>query len=287
MFFARNKKHFLMEKPLCNTEEECRSLIDTCKENGVVLMCAYPVPHYPAVRKIKELIDSGEYGKVMQVSVWTEQLTKLPDDDMQWGSTARLGGGQFFSHGCHYVDLLLRLLGKPVAAAHFGTRNGTPWLLKEGTSAVIMKFENGALAYHGATWGAKGTRLGWCLQVQTEKGMLEYTKRDGARIKLYNNLAAHIPGANKETSRYEIIWDGEQSHGNLKYTYLEIDHFADCVFSGKTPITDGETSLKSHGLIWELYNAEKNGYIADVSKYDIGDEARENYKAYMEKMNDL
>ena len=39
MFFARAKKHILMEKPLCNTEEECVRLIEACEENGVTLMC--------------------------------------------------------------------------------------------------------------------------------------------------------------------------------------------------------------------------------------------------------
>ena len=75
VFFARNKKHVLMEKPLCNTEEECVSLIDICHENGVTLMCAYPVRYWPGVVKLKELIDSGEYGEIMQMSIWTEQLT--------------------------------------------------------------------------------------------------------------------------------------------------------------------------------------------------------------------
>ena len=40
MFFAQNQKHILMEKPLCNTEEECMSLIETCQQEKVVLMCA-------------------------------------------------------------------------------------------------------------------------------------------------------------------------------------------------------------------------------------------------------
>ena len=43
LFFARHKKHILMEKPLCNTEEECLKLISVCEEENVTLMCAYPV----------------------------------------------------------------------------------------------------------------------------------------------------------------------------------------------------------------------------------------------------
>lgn len=88
MFFAQHGKHVLMEKPLCNTEEECLSLIETCEENKVVLMCAYPVRYWPGILKLKELVDSGEFGKVIMMSVWTEQLTVAKG----WSATARLGG---------------------------------------------------------------------------------------------------------------------------------------------------------------------------------------------------
>ena len=34
VFFARNKKHVLMEKPLCITEYQCKALIDLAKEKA-------------------------------------------------------------------------------------------------------------------------------------------------------------------------------------------------------------------------------------------------------------
>ena len=123
LYFAGNKKHIMMEKPLCNTEEECLRLIDYCDEMGVVLMCAYPVRYWPGIVKLKELVDSGEYGKAFFMSVWTEQHTTRPMG--HWLTTARLGGGQFFSHGCHYVDLLLWFFGQPVSGSHTGTNYGT------------------------------------------------------------------------------------------------------------------------------------------------------------------
>ena len=143
MFFAYHGKHILMEKPLCNTEEECLSLIKQCEEKGVTLMCGYPVRFWPGIIKMKEMLDSGEYGEIIQMSVWTEQLTGLDMDKEahpHWSVTARLGGGQLFSHGCHYIDLILWFLGNPVCGAHLGTKNGTPWMLREGTSALVMKF---------------------------------------------------------------------------------------------------------------------------------------------------
>ena len=260
VFFARNGKHVLMEKPLCNTEEECQRLIEICEEENVKLMCAYPVRHWPGVVKLKELIDSGEYGKVMQVSVWTEQLTQS-EDETRWGNTARLGGGQFFSHGCHYVDMLMWLLGNPVSGIHFGTKVGGNKILGESTSIASFKFENGALGYHGATWNAVGTRLAWDCQVMCEKGLLDFDRFKGI-IKLYDQNKAHDPGA-KESQEYKILW----SQGDTalsKQTQHEIRHFVDCIINDKTPVTDGRTAMKSLQVIWRMYDAEKHGVIADL-----------------------
>ena len=258
MFFARNKKHILMEKPLCNTEEECIKLIETCEEEGVTLMCAYPVRYWPGVVKLKEMIDSGEYGKVIQMSVWTEQLTRTAEG--AWGSDSRLGGGQFFSHGCHYVDILLWFLGNPVKGVHFGTKVGTPWLMREGTSEAIFQFESGAIGYHGATWGARGTKLGYDFQIHTEKGMLNYDHIDGV-IKLYDASVDHVPGQ-VEQRKYKEIWrrDGSLS----KETQHEIKHFADCILNGEKPLTDARSALTGLRVIWKMYDAEKNNTVADL-----------------------
>lgn len=258
LFFARHGKHVLMEKPLCNTEEECLRLIEVCEEEKVILMCAYPVRYWPAIRELKKIIDSGEYGKIMQMSVWTEQFTK--PEEGSWGATGRLGGGQFFSHGCHYVDLLLWFLGEPVRGMHFGTNVGTPWMLREGTSAATIQFESGAIGYHGATWGARGTRLGWDCQIQTEKGMIEYDRFAGM-IKLYDQIKIHNPGE-AEVQTYKVLW--KQDPNLSKQTQHEIRHFADCIMNGKTPFTDAYSALQGLRVIWKMYDAEKHGVIADL-----------------------
>src|SRR5690606_29723663 len=116
------------------------------------------------VRKLKEVLDSGEYGECFHMSMWTEQWTRFPGDD-HWGhKIATLGGGQLFSHGCHYVDLLLWFLGEPVHGTHTGTNFGTPWMEREGTSDVSIKFASGAVGYHMGTWGARGSKLHYCFQ---------------------------------------------------------------------------------------------------------------------------
>ena len=91
MFFARNQIHVLMEKKMCNSDAECEKLVKTCEEEGVVLMCAYPVPYRPAVRKLKEMVDSGDYGKIIMMSSWTEQAT--PVSEFSWDGCNQSGGG--------------------------------------------------------------------------------------------------------------------------------------------------------------------------------------------------
>lgn len=265
MFFAKHQKHVLMEKPLCNTEEECRILIRTCEENHVTLMCAYPVRYWPGIVRLKELVDSGEYGEIIQMSIWTEQLTGAEWSELSrpdWKQTNRLGGGQFFSHGCHYVDILLWFLGNPVRGSHYGTRNGTPWMLREGTSAATIQFENGAIGYHGATWGARGTRLGYDFQIQTEKGMLEYDHALGM-IRLYNKGTHHVPGT-IENSSYEVLWERAKNEAVGKATHYEIQHFVNCVNTGETPLTNGYATLQGLRVIWAMYQAERTNTIADL-----------------------
>jgi len=251
MYFVRHGKHVLMEKPLCNTEYECENLILAAEQYGVTLMCAYPVPYWPEVEELKKIVDSKEYGEVFQMSVWTEQLTQIADGG--WGATKRnLGGGQFFSHGCHYVDLILRFLGNPVSGVHMGNRNATPWMEGEGTSNMIMQFENGVMAYHMGTWGARGTHHGWDIQIHCTNGMLELDRRAG-KIFLYQTAL----GAENPKVLYEAT-DGS------KKTQYETRHFLECVLSGDKPLTDGRSALQGLRCIWRMYEAEKEGRIADL-----------------------
>ena len=267
MYFAMHNKHVLMEKPLCNTEEECMRLIEECEKRNLKLMCAYPVRFWRGIVKLKELVDSGEFGELIQMSIWTEQLTGndarydgTPEDRL-WEITARLGGGQLFSHGCHYIDILLWFLGEPEWGMHFGTKNGTPWMLREGTSAATIKFKNGVIGYHGATWGARGTRLAYDFQIQTEKGLLEYEHASG-EIRFYHDSATHRPEAGTEGQSYEVLWSREGV--KTKETQYEIAHFTECVLEDKTPLTNGRAALQSLRVIWALYNAENNHILADL-----------------------
>ena len=259
VFFARHKVHVLMEKTICNSEEECKRLIKVCEEEGVVLMCAYPIPYRPATRKLKEMITSGDYGKVIMMSSWVEQNT--PVEEFCWTASNQAGGGQFWGHGCHYVDVIMEFLGNPVRGTHIGTRAGHHGFRPhETTSIVTMQFENGAIGYHTATWAANGTRFGWVLDIQTEKGLIHYERED-AEIRFYDKLKQRKPGEDGNRD-FELIW--KEDAKTAKQTQFEIKHFADCVLNGKTPETNGYRSMQGLKVIKKLYDAEHTGTVADL-----------------------
>ncbi|MCD9021579.1 Gfo/Idh/MocA family protein [Cohnella silvisoli] len=251
-------KHVLMEKPLANTKEECEELIRVSNERNLTLMTAYPVRFWPIVRKMKELIEAKTYGDVFQMSVWTEQLTHPPEG--HWATKAKsLGGGQFFSHGCHYVDLMLWFLGKPIKGTHFGTNLGTPWMEKEGTSNVVIEFENRVLGYHMGTWGARGSRLGYSIHIHCTEGMLEYNRAEG-RLYLHSQMKEERASTDT-TSDVQILMEEKEAG---KQTQFEIMHFLECVRDRKLPLTSGDISLQGLKVIWKLYDAENVGTIADL-----------------------
>jgi predicted dehydrogenase len=245
-------KHVLMEKPLANSQAECRDLIAAAKSSNKVLMVAYCMRFHPLVERMKQLIADKTYGETFQVSIWTEQFTRYADG--HWAhSAATLGGGQFFSHGCHYVDLLLWFLGEPVRGTHLGTNLGTPWMEKEGTSHASIQFASGAIGYHQGTWGARGTRLRNSMHVHTTEGLIELTP-DQDQLLLHRGAREGQPGVT------EVLAQGVGG----KPLEREMEHFLDCIENGREPLTNAKDSLQGLRVIWKLYEAEENNVVADL-----------------------
>lgn len=258
-FFIENQKHVLMEKPLCVKEEQCLKLTKLAEECGVTLMTAYPVRFWEETLKLKEYMDAGIVGDVFQMTIYTDHYNPLRDTRGTWMTCSGLGGGQTFSHGCHYIDIMLWFLGNPVKGTHMGTNRGTPWMDREGTSHAVIRFENGAVGYHTGTWGARGTTHAFKMEIYGTDGTLSYTTSGENRGKI---LLIKTNGYAKEDCLTSVLW--EKSHSTGKHTDGEISHFISCILNGETPITNGRTSTTGLRVIWKLYDAEMKNEVADL-----------------------
>ena len=262
-------KHVMMEKPLALTEAECCALIAADRSPHPVLMLGYVMRHDPLWRRLGDYLREETFGTVFHVSVWTEQYTDTSRG--AWlGEARRVGGGQLFSHGCHYIDLLLHWLGEPVCGTHIGTNLGTPWMEREGTSDVSLKFASGATAYHFGTWGARGSRLRYAVHAHCTEGMLEldhaegtitlHRSRSGGDLPALSALAA--PGETLDNPALAVVYRRAGEGG--KAVVQQMSAFLDCIEQERKPEISASASLRSLRVIWKLYEAEEQMRVADL-----------------------
>ena len=167
-------------------------------------------------------MEDKNYGNVYEVG-----LKEAYSKTAAWRNESYLYEG---CKGCHYIDILLWMLGRPVRGSHYGTNLCTPWMEKEGTSNATIEFESGALGYHFGTWGAKGTRLGYAFHAHCEEGMLELALGPGQLI-VHTRGEEHVAGKPVARQRQEVLLEAK----NAKHTELEMAHFIDCIETGGKP----------------------------------------------------
>lgn len=140
-------KHVAVEKPIDVSLEAADRLIAACREHGVTLTVVSQHRFGPAVRRLRELIDSGRLGRLLvgdAVVKWYR--TQAYYDSADWRGTWALdGGGALMNQGVHSVDLLRWLMG-PVdrvfarcqTAAHEGIE-------VEDVAVAALRFTSGAV----------------------------------------------------------------------------------------------------------------------------------------------
>lgn len=95
-------KHILVEKPMATTVEEVDRIAKAAKERGLVAMVGHTFLFNPAVRFLKNLIDSGELGEVRYIYSQRLNLGRIRADvDALWNLAP------------HDISMIQYLLGDP------------------------------------------------------------------------------------------------------------------------------------------------------------------------------
>ncbi|KAL5492465.1 hypothetical protein ACEPAI_3912 [Sanghuangporus weigelae] len=100
-------KHVLLEKPSTDTEEETKFLFDYAKQKGLVLLEAFHSRFHPAINRVKEIVENGEFGKLKSVSATLcvpRLVTNFKDDDIRFNF--ELGGGTMMDMGCYPLAMV-------------------------------------------------------------------------------------------------------------------------------------------------------------------------------------
>ena len=132
----------LIEKPLADDAVSAEALVAQATESGVPLLVGHHRRHNPIIKTAKETISSGALGDIVAVNgmCWLYK----PEDyfDTKWRT--QKGAGPVFINLIHDVDLMRHLVGEIVAVGAIQA-NAVRGHAVEDTSAIILRFANGAL----------------------------------------------------------------------------------------------------------------------------------------------
>jgi predicted dehydrogenase len=132
--------NMLLEKPVTPNVEELLEIERLAEEKGCIVLVCHCLRYTPFYRKIKEIIDSGEIGKVMNLQlnehVWHGHFVNAYVRG-KWRNEKECGSGLLLAKSCHDTDLIcwLNNATRPVEVASFGNRSFyTPKNAPEGST---------------------------------------------------------------------------------------------------------------------------------------------------------
>jgi predicted dehydrogenase len=97
-------KHVLCEKPLASNAREAEEMDRVARETGLVLSEAFAYRYHPLTRRVKEIMASGELGKIRHIEAQFQFLLPFPNKNIRFNY--QLGGGALMDCGCYPVSLI-------------------------------------------------------------------------------------------------------------------------------------------------------------------------------------
>lgn len=237
-------KHVLCEKPLANTSEQCRQMIEACRRADVKLMTAYRKYFEPSSVALKKLIESKKLGHLKLIhSAFTFNLPK----EQVWHLSRELaGGGSLWDVGVYCVNAVRWLTGlEPLEAAGYSW-NSDPGRFHEVDESIAfqLKFPGGLYVQASSSFGAARASF---IQVHGEKGW----------------AAADPAFAYAEDKRFFGQIGGRwfaKTYGPSEEFHLELDHLADCIRRNREPQPDGVTGMRDVAVMEAIYEAARLGH---------------------------
>lgn len=227
-------KHVLVEKPLASSAVEGGKLIDLADRNKLVLMCDHTFCYTGAVRKIKDIIQSGEIGDTLYYDSIRINLGLFQHDvNVIWDLAV---------HDLAIVDFLLDKQPLQVSAhgvAHAGK--------KENIAYVALRYPDSMIAHFHVNWLSpvkiRKTLIGG------SKKMIEWNDLVPAeRIKIYDKGIELADQPQNQKNKFMVSY----RTGDIHSPYVDstealaavVEEFAGAICEDRAPLTDGRAGLR-------------------------------------------
>jgi predicted dehydrogenase len=230
----RAGKHVLVEKPMALSAREAEDLVRLAERAGRTLMVDHTFIYSSPIRKIKELIDSGELGDVFYVDSVRINLGLFQNDvNVIW---------DLAPHDLSIVEYLLGRLPCSVAATGKShTKSGL-----EDVAYLSLDFGGSLLASFHVNW-LSPVKVRHLIVAGSKKSLVYNDLNHWEPVKVYDR--GITVDESPEARRGVLI---NYRTGDIWSPHLEpseplqnaVRHFAECVRTGRRPLTDGEAGLR-------------------------------------------
>lgn len=113
-------KHVVVEKPFAMCGTEAQQMVEAAKERGLTIAPFQNRRFDGHYMKVKEIIDSGALGEVLQIRLAWHTFSRRWD----WQAVRRFGGGALTNNGTHLLDLAIELFGETEPEVFLDTKPG-------------------------------------------------------------------------------------------------------------------------------------------------------------------
>lgn len=246
-------KHIFIEKPFTATSDQARELIDLAAKRNLRIMVDHTFLFTGAVKKIKQVIDSGELGKLLFYDSVRVNLGLFQHDvNVIWDLAP------------HDLSIMAHVIDKkPVALAAHGSIHFEGKY--EDIAYVSIEFEgNGFIAHFHVNW-LSPVKVRQTL-ISGDKKMLVWDDLSpDEKVKIYDR-GVDIKSANgQKNGIHELLVSyrsGDVYIPKLEATEAlkaEAQYFVECVEKSQEPFNDGQAGLQVVRLLEAADESLKHG----------------------------
>ncbi|HQV30536.1 MAG TPA: Gfo/Idh/MocA family oxidoreductase [Calditrichia bacterium] len=227
-------KHVLVEKPMTSTSSQGEHLMDLATQKNLVLMVDHTFLFTGAVRKIKEIVDSGELGDLYYFDSTRVNLGLFQHDiNVIW---------DLAPHDISIMEYLINARAEAVVttgADHVG--NGI-----EDVAYLTVYYPGNVIAHINVNW-LSPVKIRQTLIGGTRRMVVWDDNSPSEKIKVYDK---GIEVLQTKEKLYETLIQYRTGDmycpkvPQLEALMMEVDHFADCIEKGEKCLSGGDLGLK-------------------------------------------
>lgn len=244
---AEAGKHVFLEKPIDNTVEAGRAIIEACEKAGVTLFVGHMARRSSQFRLARKMIDAGDLGQVVLVEANRSHRGGMEVEEGQWRFYRdRCPGGPVMQLSAHDFDTLYYLFGPIKSICAKIRRLATPGEI-EDTGVMALEFESGILGYVGTAYTIPPTTF---TNIYGTEAALKIERHENSIVKV------------DKSGRREDI----PIVTPVNPLTDELDHFARCALFGEKPETGGEEAMQALAAVLASIKSAEEGRTVALSE---------------------